>query len=539
MKQPNNTAIYMRLSRDDENYGDSVSIETQRTILRQFAEDNDLHIVDEYIDDGYSGTNFNRPAFQRMIEDIESGKVNTVCTKDLSRFGREHVMMDYFLEFYFPEKKVRYIAVSDNEDTERGLSDLVPVKNIFNEWFAKDTSKKVKNALRAKHLAGERTFAYAPLGYKRDSDKKNSIVIDEETRWIVEKIFLMAAHGAGAAKITKTLIEEKVPTPGYLLYQKYGKFANIYEGAPEEKSYSWTIAVVKSILKNETYIGNTVHNQQTNISYKNKKKVRKPKEEWIRVENTHEGIIDKDIFYQVQEQIESRKRKMKDADTQIFAGLLKCADCGWALSYGVNRSNRIPWAYYNCTQYRQFGTKLNRCTSHYIRYDVLYSYVLSRIRYWAKQAEIDEEGLLEKLLKTSDSEQTRGLRKQTAELRKAEKRKEELDRLFTKLYEDWSAERINEYNFNMLTRKYQAEQEEIDVKIKAIRSELNTEKQTAEDTRKWIELIRKYTEPTELTAELLNTLIEKIVVHEVTEDEFGFRTQDIEIYYRFVGRIDE
>jgi len=409
--------------------------------------------------------------------------------------------MDYFLEFYFPEKKVRYIAVSDNEDTERGLSDLVPVKNIFNEWFAKDTSKKVKNALHAKHLAGERTFTYAPLGYKRDPEKKNSIVIDEETRWIIEKIFSMAAHGASSAKITKTLIEEKVPTPGYLLYQKYGKFAN--------------------------------------ISYKNKKKVRKPKEEWIRVENTHEGIIDKDVFYQVQEQIASRKRKMKDADTQIFAGLLKCADCGWALSYGVNRSNRTPWAYYNCTQYRQFGTKLHRCTSHYIRYDVLYSYVLSRIRYWAKQAEIDERGLLEKLLKPGDSERTRGLKKQTAELRKAEKRKEELDRLFTKLYEDWSAERINEYNFNMLTQKYQAEQEEIDKKIKAIRSELNTEKQTAEDTRKWIELIRKYTEPTELTAELLNTLIEKIVVHEATEDEFGFQTQEIEIYYRFVGRIDE
>ena len=157
----------MRLSRDDESYGDSVSIETQRMILRQFAEENGFRIVDEYIDDGYSGTNFNRPAFQRMIEDIEAGKVNTVCTKDLSRFGREHVMMDYYLEFYFPEKKVRYIAISDNEDTEKGLSDIVPVKNIFNEWFAKDTSRKVKNALRAKHMAGERTFTYAPLGYKR------------------------------------------------------------------------------------------------------------------------------------------------------------------------------------------------------------------------------------------------------------------------------------------------------------------------------------------------------------------------------------
>lgn len=529
----------MRLSRDDESYGDSVSIETQRMILRQFAEENGFRIVDEYIDDGYSGTNFNRPAFQRMIEDIEAGKVNTVCTKDLSRFGREHVMMDYYLEFYFPEKKVRYIAISDNEDTEKGLSDIVPVKNIFNEWFAKDTSRKVKNALRAKHMAGERTFTYAPLGYKRDPDKKNSIIIDEETKWIVEKIFDLAAHGAGSAKIARTLIEEKVPTPGYLLYQKYGKFANIYEDASKEKSYAWTLAVVKSILKNETYIGNTIHNQQTNISYKNKKKVRKPPEEWTRIENTHEGIIDKNIFYQVQEMIASRKRKMKNAEPQIFSGLLKCADCGWALSYGVNRSNKIPWAYYNCTQYRQFGPKLNRCTAHYVRYDVLYEYVLSRIRYWSRQASINEEELLHKLLKTSDKERASALKKQTVEIRKAENRKEELDRLFAKLYEDWSANRINEYNFNMLTQKYQSEQEEIDEKIKAIRLELNTEKQTAEDARKWIELIKKNTDPTELTADLLNTLIEKIVVHDAAEDEFGFRTQEIEIYYRFVGKIDE
>ena len=539
MKQPNNTALYMRLSRDDESYGDSVSIETQRTILRQFAEENHLHVVDEYVDDGYSGTNFNRPAFQRMIADIEAGKINTCCTKDLSRFGREHVMMDYYLEFYFPENKVRYIAVSDNEDTDKGLSDLVPFKNLFNEWFAKDTSKKVKNAIHAKHMAGERTFTYPPIGYIRDPDKKNSIIIDEEYRWIIEKIFELATHGYGSSRIAKELIREKVPTPGYILYKRYGKFANIYENASEEKSYAWTLAVVKSILKNETYIGNTIHNQQTNISYKNKKKIRKPKEEWIRVENTHEGIIGKDTFDQVQEMIASRKRQMKNTDTQIFAGLLKCADCGWSLSYGVNRSNKTPWAYYNCSRYRQYSNTEFGCTAHYIRYDVLYSYVLSRIRYWAKEAKINEDELLQKLLKASDKERASSQKKQISELRKAEKRKEELDRLFTKLYEDWSSGRISEYNFNMLTQKYQLEQEGIDEKIKSLRNELNEEKQTEDDARKWIELIKKNTDPTELTAELLNTLIEKILIHEATEDVFGFRTQEIEIYYRFVGKIDE
>ena len=326
MKQPNNaklynTALYMRLSRDDENYGDSVSIETQRTILRQYAKEQGLPVVGEYVDDGWSGTNFERPGFQRMMDDVEAGKVNCIVTKDLSRFGREHVMMDYYLEFIFPEKQVRYIAVTENEDTEKGLSDFVPFKNLFNEWFAKDTSRKVKAALHAKFAAGQRTFAYAPLGYKRHPEVKNALAIDEETRWIVEKIFDLAVHGAGAARITRILVNEKVPTPGWINYKRDGTFANIYAGAPEEKAYAWTITQVKSILKDETYIGNSIHNKQTNISYKNKKKVRKPKEEWFRVEDTHEPLVSKEDFARVQELIATRRRQQKDGSTQIFSGL--------------------------------------------------------------------------------------------------------------------------------------------------------------------------------------------------------------------------
>ena len=251
MKQPYNTtiyntALYMRLSRDDESYGDSVSIETQRTILQQYAKEQGLHVVGEYVDDGWSGTNFERPSFQRMMDDVEAGKVNCIVTKDLSRFGREHVMMDYYLEFLFPEKRVRYIAVAENEDTEKGLSDFVPFKNLFNEWFAKDTSRKVKTAFKAKFAAGQRISAYAPLGYKKHPEIKNKLVIDEETRWVVEKIFDLAIHGKGAASITRILIAEKVPTPGFINFQRDGTFANIYAGAPEEKGYAWTIAQVKS-----------------------------------------------------------------------------------------------------------------------------------------------------------------------------------------------------------------------------------------------------------------------------------------------------
>ena len=534
-KQPYNTALYYRLSRDDENFGDSVSIETQRTILQQFARDNQFRVVDEYIDDGWSGTNFDRPAFQRMIDDVDAGRINCIITKDLSRFGREHVMMDYYLEFVFPEKNIRYIAVTENEDTEKGLSDFVPFKNLFNEWFAKDTSRKVKAALRAKHAAGQRICTYAPLGYKKHPEIKNAIVVDEETKWIVEKIFELAYHGSGAASIAHRLIEEKVPTSGWLNYTRYGTFAHIYADAPEEKQYDWSIGQVKEILKDETYIGNSIHNKQTNISYKNKKKIRKPKEEWFRIENTHEPIISKDVLYHVQEQIASRRRKQKDGTTKIFSGLIKCADCGWSLAYGENHQNKTPYGHYHCSNYGQ-GT--GKCSMHYIRYDTLYTYVLLRVQYWTKAVREDEEKLLESILKAGDKERAAAMKKHTAELAKAEKRKTEVDRLFAKMYEDRVSERITEYNFNMLSQKYQMEQLELDEKIQKLKAALSESKQSVEDARKWIEIVKQYSEPTELTAELLNNMINKIVVHEAVKYDNGFREQKIEIYYRFVGKID-
>lgn len=538
MKQLYNTALYMRLSRDDENYGDSISIETQRTILRQFAKENGFHVVDEYIDDGWSGTNFERPAFQRMMDDVDAGKINCIVTKDLSRFGREHVKMDFFLEFVFPEKHVRYIAVTENEDTEKGLSDFVPFKNLFNEWYAKDTSRKVKTALHAKFAAGERVFSYAPLGYIRDPENHNHLVIDEEYRWIIEKIFDLAAHGAGAAKITKQLRIEQVPTAGWLNFTRYGTFAHIYRDGPEEKAFSWTISMVKSILKDETYIGNSVHNKQSSISYKNKKKVRKPEDEWFRIENTHEAMIDKDIFDQVQSQIANRRRSQKDSTTQIFAGLVRCADCGWSMSFGTNRQVKTPYSYFNCTSYRQFGKAGGTCSAHYIRYDVLYPFVLSRIQYWAKQAQIDDQALLDQLIQTGNKERADAAKGQRTELKKAQKRQAELDRLFAKLYEDWSVERISEYNFNMLSQTYQLEQQKVQEKIDKLNAEIAVDQQAAEDAEKWISLIKQYAEPTELTAELLNTLIQKIVIHEAVKNEDGTREQEIEIYYRFIGKID-
>lgn len=540
MKQPYNTtiyntALYLRLSRDDELQGESGSIQTQRMMLRQYAAEHGLTVVDEYIDDGWSGTNFERPSFQRMIDDIEDGKINCVVTKDLSRLGRNYILTGQYTEIYFPSKGVRYIAINDNVDTINGESELAPFLNILNEMHARQTSKKVKAAMHTRFANGAHYGAYAPLGYVKDPDKKGHLLIDPETRWIVEKIFDLAVHGRGAASITRILVEEKVPTPGWLNYERYGTFANIYAGVPAEKANAWTIAQVKSILKEETYIGHSVHNKQSNISFKNKKKVRKPQEEWYRVENTHEAIISEEVFQKVQELIASRRRRQKNGTTQIFSGLVKCADCGWSLAYGVNSQNKNPYAHYHCSKY---GQGLRQCSMHYIRYDVLYAYVLARLQYWSMLAQKDEDKLLKRLLNASDRERNSAKKKQAAELKKAEKRKAEVDGLFAKMYEDWSAGRITEYNFNMLSEKYQNEQRELETKIRQLHETMEAAVQTAADAEKWIALMKQYVNPVELTAELLNTLIEKITVHEAVKGEDGSREQEVEIYYRFIGKID-
>ncbi len=540
MKQPYNTtiyntALYLRLSRDDELQGESGSIQTQRMMLRQYAAEHGLTVVDEYIDDGWSGTNFERPSFQRMIDDIEDGKINCVVTKDLSRLGRNYILTGQYTEIYFPSKGVRYIAINDNVDTINGESELAPFLNILNEMHARQTSKKVKAAMHTRFANGAHYGAYAPLGYVKDPDKKGHLLIDPETRWIVEKIFDLAVHGRGFASITRILAEEKVPTPGWLNYERYGTFANIYAGAPAEKAYAWTIAQVKSILKEETYIGHSVHNKQSNISFKNKKKVRKPQEEWYRVENTHEAIISEEAFQKVQELIASRRRKRRNGTTQIFAGLIKCADCGWSLAYGENKQNKNPYGYYHCSKN---GQGLRQCSMHYIRYDVLYAYVLARLQYWSVLAQKDEDKLLKRLLNVSDRERNSAKKKQAAELKKAEKRKAEVDGLFAKMYEDWSAGRITEYNFNMLSEKYQNEQKELETKIRQLHETMEAAVQTAADAEKWIALMKQYVNPAELTAELLNTLIEKITVHEAVKGEDGSREQEVEICYRFIGKID-
>lgn len=471
-----------------------------------------------------------------MIEDIEAGKINCVVTKDLSRLGRNYILTGQYTELYFPGHGVRYIAIDDGVDTEKGESEIAPFKNIINEWVARDTSRKVKSAFKAKFVEGAHYGAYAPLGYKKHQENKGRLLIDDETRWIVEKIFSFAYQGNGGAKITKQLITEKVPTPAWINYQRYGTFAHIFVDEPESKRYAWTIAQVKTMLKDEVYIGNSVHNKQSTISFKNKKKVRMPESEWFRVENTHEAIIDKDVFYHVQEQIKSRRRQRKDNTTQIFAGLVKCADCGWSMRFGTNNANKTPYSYYSCSFYGQFGK--GYCSMHYIRYDVLYKSILERLQYWAKAVQQNEAKVLKKIQKAGNVERASSKKKALFALKKVENRQKETDRLFMKMYEDRASEKLTERNFIMLSSKYQKEQLELEEQITRLNDELEKMEQEIVGVEKWLNLIKEYSVPKELTATLLNALIEKILIHAPETNENGERTQEIEIYYRFIGKVD-
>ena len=334
----------------------------------------------------------------------------------------------------------------------------------------------------------------------------------------------------------KLLIADRVPTPSYLNYKRFGTFSNIYADAPEEKAWEWNVGQVKSILKDETYIGNSVHYRETKASFKSKRRVYRDKSEWLTVEGTHEPIISKSDFDNVQGQLASRRREKKDFTTQVFAGLLKCSGCGWALSYATHKRKDGTYGYYKCGKYSMYGK--GYCTNHHIHYDTLYAYVLSRLQYWSKQAHTDEEKLLKKLLNANDRESSAVRKKQENDLKRAEKRRAELDSLFTRLYEDWVVGRITEYNFNMLSAKYQDEQTQLDGQINGLKAKLNEIKQTSTDAEKWISFIRETAYPTELTAPLLNTLIEKIVVHDAVKMEDGTKEQEIEIYYRFIGKIE-
>lgn len=531
---------YCRLSLDDESAGDSASIVTQKQMIERYVNQQGWTMTDTYIDDGYSGTNFERPDFQRLIADIERGKINCVVTKDLSRLGRNYIKTGIYTECYFPEHGVRYIAINDGFDSESNDNDIAPFRNIVNEWYSRDQSKKVKSAMRSKALSGRHLSGYPSVGYIKDPQDNGRYLVDEETAWIVRKIFDWSAHGYGDKKIMKLLYEEKIPCPAYILYQKYGIYGHVFEGKPEDKKYKWVNGAVRTLLANKLYLGHTVTFKSGVVSYKNQKQVQKPPEEWIVVHNTHEPIITEDQFELVQRLHRQRTRSTKkNAEPHILAGITRCADCHAAMRFSTKnyhgKTKDTVTNYLSCGTYATLGKA--ECTNHYINFRELTDLLLASIRELASQVCADEKGMLKKLLAVSSTESKSKEKQYRADQKKLAKRQQQLDAVFLKLYEDRATGQIAEDSYRLLSRNFEKEKSEITIRLTEIEQYLTSQAEEQADVEKWVRLIKKYRDIQVLDRYIANELLDKVYIgQQQTVD--GVKRQKIDIHYRFVGNLN-
>lgn len=528
------TALYCRLSQEDENKGDSNSIQNQRAILEKYAKDNGFENIQIFIDDGYSGVSFNRPDFQRLLEMMEQGKVSTLITKDLSRLGRNYIEVGNYTEMLFPRWNVRYIAVNDNYDSlySEG-NEFAPFKNLFNEWFARDTSKKIRAVVKAKAERGERVGTSIPYGYKRDPNRKGGLLVDEETAPIVRKIFELCAQGMGPTNIGNWLKNEKVFKPTFYRYQTQGLFGAVTD---IDMPYGWKAETIVKILKNEVYLGHTVNCKTRVVSYKDKRTIEVPRNEQYRFENTHEAIIDQETWDAVQKVREGKRRRNNMGEIDKYSGLLYCADCGSKLYFVRGKSIKPSDYNFICSRYRKhIGEQL--CTAHRIREVALDEIILEEIRRITYYARTKTREFVEFINKKSSSENRRELNAKTNELSKLEKRNTELNALFKRLYEDNVLGKITNEQFRMLSDGYNAEQRTIAEQIPLLQKQIEDLKASSTNVERFVMISNKYTDLQTLTPEILRTFIDKIVIHERTEKWAKTAEQQIDIYFRYVGCI--
>lgn len=524
------TALYCRLSVDDELNGESNSITHQKEMLEEYAQKNNFYNIKFYVDDGYSGTNFNRPAFKELIKNIDSGIVGTVIVKDMSRLGRDYLKVGYYSEVYFGEAGVHFIAVNDNVDnTIENDSDFTPFRNIMNEWYAKDTSKKVRAVIRAKGMSGKSTCNCPPYGYIKDEN--GNWLVEKEAAEIVKRIYRLCIEGYGPMQISKKLNAQKAISPVVWKNKVGWKYKLEKVDHPE----LWTVSAIRRILSNPIYLGNTVNFRTKKKSYKSHSVVYLPKDEWVIFEDTHEAIIDRDTFDTVQKLREGVRRRVSiDGEMSIFSGLLYCADCG-AKMY-LNRHRGSEKDAFNCASYRK--EKERTCTSHYITLHAIEDivlYDLQRVLGMAKGKETEFVSMLqEKNKKMTKSD----LSEKAKECDEAEKRIAVLDRIIQNLYEDKVSGTLSEERFIKLSKNYESEQAELTDKVKFLKDELMAVQKETADINKFMRLIKRYTEITELNAEIVRTFIDKIYVHKGEKAQGGHR-QTIEIIYNCVGAIPE
>ena len=523
------TALYPRLSHEDELQGESNSISNQKRILETYAKQNGFSNLQWYTDDGYSGANFQRPGFQAMLADIEAGKVGTVIVKDMSRLGRNYLQVGMYTEMIFPQKGVRFIAINDGVDSAQGDNDFAPLRNIFNEWLVRDTSKKIKAVKRSKGMSGKPVTSKPVYGYLMDEDE--NFIIDGEAAPVVRQIYSLCLAGNGPTKIARMLTEQEIPTPGTLEYRRTGSTRRYHPGY----ECKWATNTVVHILENREYTGCLVNFKTEKPSYKTKHSVENPIEKQAIFENHHEPIIDTQMWERVQELRKQRKRPNRYDEVGLFSGILFCADCGSVLYQQRYQNATRKQDCYICWSYKK---RTVDCTAHFIRTDLLTAGVTDNLRKVTSYAAKHEARFMKLLIEQNEDGGKRRNAARKKELEAAEKRISELSAIFKRLYEDSVTGRISDERFTELSADYEAEQKELKERAAAIRAELSKAQEATVNAEKFMNVVRKYTSFEELTPTLLREFVEKIVVHECSYDENGTRRQDIDIYYSFVGKVD-
>lgn len=527
------TALYCRLSQEDMQAGESESIQNQKLILQKYADDHHFFNTRFFVDDGFSGVSFERQGLQAMLREVEAGKVATVITKDLSRLGRNYLKTGELIEIVFPEYEVRYIAINDGVDTAREDNEFTPLRNWFNEFYARDTSKKIRAVKQAKAQKGERVNGEVPYGYIADPNDRNHLLPDPETANVVKQIFAMYVRGDRMCEIQNWLREHEILTVSELRYRRTGSCRH---PRPHPTCiYNWPDKTLYDILTRKEYLGHTITGKSYKVSYKSKKTKKNPEEKQYFFPNTHEALIDEETFDLAQKRIATRHRPTKVETIDIFSGLLFCGECGYKMYLQQGAGTLERKHAYTCGKYRNRIRTGEVCTTHYIRKSVLQELVLADLQRVLSYVRNNEQDFIETANEYNAKATQKALTQQRKELEKAQARMGELNLLFRKLYEDNALGKLSDEQFAFLTSGYDDEKKMLTHKIAELSTVIDTATERSTDVKRFVALVRKYTEINELTYENVHELIDRILIHELDKET---NTRKIEILYSFVGRVE-
>ena len=539
MKQSNNNKksrdvtafLYERLSRDDNMDGESYSIGNQKKLLTKVAKEKGYTNLVHFFDDGISGVTMDRPGFADMIQQLEQGKAAAVFVKDLSRLGRNYIEVGRLTEEFFPNHDIRLVAVSDNIDTDEGENELAPIRNLFNEWYARDISKKRRISNKIKGNAGE-PMGQPPYGYIKDPENPKRWIVDEEAAQVVRRIYRMTLEGVGTEQIAAKLEEDGILTPRAYWHSKGINRPGKVKDLPPTH---WNSSSVIKMLSVQEYCGDILNFKTYSKSYKNKKRLENDRENWAIFKDVHEPIIERAVFEQVQQKRgRMRKRQAKDGERSMFSGLLVCVDCGSNLHFHFNQGNP-EIKYFNCSNYK--GNRGTCGSTHYVRVDFLEQVVLGEIRRLTKYAGLYEDDFLKEVIGHSRQAEETERRLKEKELKSLLARDDELDGLFERIYEDNVSGKLSDDRFAKMSRRYEEEQKELSEKIKKLRSEIEKQSSRATSTDMFVSIVRKYTRARKLTPRMLNELVEKIEVYNAEKID-GEWVQRLRIHYNCVGEMN-